>query len=107
MHIPFNFQDSIFDLIKGAHDAWSGWLCVLLVGVLSGTLAGVIDIGASWMTDLKFGICPEAFWLNKEQCCWASNDSIAENCVQVRSQFQLDAELIRTEALIIEIVNVS
>lgn len=46
-------QDSVFDLIKGAHDAWSGWLCVLLVGVTAGSLAGVIDIGASWMTDLK------------------------------------------------------
>jgi chloride channel 3/4/5 len=78
-------QESICDLIKGAHDAWSGWLCVLLVGVTAGTLAGVIDIGASWMTDLKFGICPEAFWLNKEQCCWSSNDteSVNGNCSEV------------------------
>lgn len=30
--------DSILDLIKGAHDAWSGWLCVLLVGLCSGML---------------------------------------------------------------------
>jgi len=78
-------QDSICDLIKGAHDAWSGWLCVLLVGVTAGTLAGVIDIGASWLTDLKFGICPQAFWLNKEQCCWSSNEteSVNGNCSQV------------------------
>ncbi|XP_045509666.1 H(+)/Cl(-) exchange transporter 5 isoform X2 [Colias croceus] len=75
-------QDSIWDLIKGAHDAWSGWVCVLLVGVCTGVVAGVIDIGASWMTDLKFGICPQAFWFNREQCCW-SNDEITfdrENC---------------------------
>ncbi|XP_047523768.1 H(+)/Cl(-) exchange transporter 5 isoform X5 [Pieris napi] len=75
-------QDSIWDLIKGAHDAWSGWVCVLLVGICTGVVAGVIDIGASWMTDLKFGICPQAFWFNREQCCW-SNDEITfdrENC---------------------------
>lgn len=77
-------QDSIWDLIKGAHDAWSGWVCVLLVGLFTGAVAGVIDIGASWMTDLKFGICPQAFWLNKEQCCWSSSETTFEagNCSQ-------------------------
>lgn len=80
-------NESVFDLVKGAHDAWSGWLCVLFVGVTAGSLAGVIDIGASWMTDLKFGICPQAFWLNKEQCCWSSNEteSVTANCSQWRS----------------------
>jgi len=78
-------HDSIWGLIKGAHDAWSGWLCVLLVGLFTGVAAGVIDIGASWMTDLKFGICPQAFWLNKEQCCWSYNETTFDggNCSQV------------------------
>ncbi|XP_013162103.1 PREDICTED: H(+)/Cl(-) exchange transporter 5 isoform X2 [Papilio xuthus] len=77
-------QDSIWDLIKGAHDAWSGWVCVLLVGVCTGVVAGVIDIGASWMTDLKFGICPQAFWFNREQCCWSSDEMTFDqgNCSQ-------------------------
>ncbi|XP_048005014.1 H(+)/Cl(-) exchange transporter 5 isoform X1 [Leguminivora glycinivorella] len=77
-------QDSIWDLIKGAHDAWSGWVCVLLVGVCTGVVAGVIDIGASWMTDLKFGICPQAFWFNQEQCCWSDNETTFDhgNCSQ-------------------------
>ncbi|XP_014364738.2 H(+)/Cl(-) exchange transporter 5 isoform X1 [Papilio machaon] len=77
-------QDSIWDLIKGAHDAWSGWVCVLLVGVCTGAVAGVIDIGASWMTDLKFGICPQAFWFNREQCCWSSDEMTFDqgNCSQ-------------------------
>lgn len=69
------------DLIKGAHDAWSGWVCVLLVGLASGCVAGIIDIGASWMSDLKFGICPEAFWFNREQCCWSSTFDVG-NCSQ-------------------------
>merc|ERR1711971_568576 len=76
-------QDSFWDLIKGAHDAWSGWVCVLLVGLMSGMMAGVIDIGATWLTDLKFGICPTAFYLNMEQCCWSSNETLRDisgNC---------------------------
>ncbi|XP_041987066.1 H(+)/Cl(-) exchange transporter 5 isoform X2 [Aricia agestis] len=87
-------QDSIWDLIKGAHDAWSGWVCVLLVGVCTGVVAGVIDIGASWMTDLKFGICPQAFWFNREQCCW-SNDEITfdhGNCSEWMTWAQLFGE---------------
>ena len=71
-------QDSVLDLLKGAHDAWSGWVCVLLVGLTSGVMAGVIDIGASWLTDLKFGICPSAFYLNMEQCCWSSNETVRD-----------------------------
>ncbi|XP_025195865.1 H(+)/Cl(-) exchange transporter 4 isoform X1 [Melanaphis sacchari] len=79
-------QNSFIDLIKSAHDAWSGWLCVLLVGLVTGTVAAIIDIGTSWMSDLKFGICPQAFWLNMEQCCWSSNETSFEldkgNCSQ-------------------------
>ncbi|XP_058790647.1 H(+)/Cl(-) exchange transporter 5 isoform X2 [Phymastichus coffea] len=80
-------HDSIWDLIKGAHDAWSGWLCVLIVGLITGVVAGVIDIGASWMTDLKYGICPQAFWLNKEQCCWSYTETSfdGDNCSQWRT----------------------
>ena len=78
------------DTIKGAHDAWSGWLCVLLVGLVTGTVAGIVDIGSSWMSDLKFGICPDAFWLNMEQCCWSSNETtfggVKGNCSQVNNE---------------------
>lgn len=60
-------------------------MCVLLVGIATGCVAGVMDIGASWMTDLKLGICPQAFWLNREQCCWSSNETTFDsgNCSQV------------------------
>lgn len=36
------------------------------------------------MTDLKLGICPQAFWLNREQCCWSSNETTFDsgNCSQ-------------------------
>lgn len=38
------------------------------------------------MTDLKLGICPQAFWLNREQCCWSSNETSFDsgNCSQVK-----------------------
>ncbi|XP_031639514.1 H(+)/Cl(-) exchange transporter 5 isoform X2 [Contarinia nasturtii] len=83
-YIVKKIQDSVWDFLKGAHDAWSGWVCVLLVGIFSGCVAGIIDIGASWMTDLKLGICPQAFWLNREQCCWSSNETTFDsgNCSQ-------------------------
>ncbi|XP_076336973.1 H(+)/Cl(-) exchange transporter 5-like isoform X1 [Tachypleus tridentatus] len=76
--------ERVLDFIRGIHDAWSGWLCVLLVGVAAGAVAGVIDIGTQWMKDLKEGVCPQAFWLNQEQCCWSSNDTFNEgdHCAQ-------------------------
>jgi len=67
-------KESCCERLKAAFDAWSGWLCVFLVGILSGVVAGIVDIGATWFTDIKLGICPSAFYLNKEQCCWSSEE---------------------------------
>lgn len=78
-------SEGIWEKIKSAHDAWSGWVCVLLVGIAAGLSAGFIDIGTTWMSDLKEGICLDAFWLNREQCCWLANDTTfdeAANCSQ-------------------------
>jgi len=47
---------------------------VLLVGLSSGLVAAVVDIGSNWITHIKEGICVNAFWLNKPQCCWASKN---------------------------------
>ncbi|VDN04505.1 unnamed protein product [Thelazia callipaeda] len=57
-------------------DAGSGWVCVLMVGLAAGTVAGIIDIGARWMSDLKDGVCADRFWLDREHCCWSANDSV-------------------------------
>lgn len=43
--------------------------------VSPGALAGVIDIAADWMNDLKEGVCLSAMWFNHEQCCWGSNET--------------------------------
>ncbi|KAL7675564.1 hypothetical protein ACOME3_001833 [Neoechinorhynchus agilis] len=53
-------------------DAWSGWVLVFFVGALAGLLAGVVDIGTNWIGSLREGICLEAFWLDREHCCWSS-----------------------------------
>lgn len=82
--------DSFFSAFKAAHDAWSGWVCVLLVGIAVGAVASFVDIGTTWMTDLKYGICPEAFWFDREQCCWSSNQTtLIDNCSQWLSWSQL------------------
>ncbi|KAL5112652.1 H Cl exchange transporter 3 [Taenia crassiceps] len=50
----------------------SGWVCVSLVGIAAGLIAALIDIGTPWLTDLKEGICLDALWFNRAQCCWSS-----------------------------------
>ncbi|GFQ92435.1 hypothetical protein TNCT_321231 [Trichonephila clavata] len=77
-YITRKMKESWRKLLKGYYDKLSGWLCVFLVGVAAGSVAGFIDIGEGWMKDLKEGICPDAFWLNKEQCCWSSNETFYE-----------------------------
>uniref|UniRef100_A0A8C7QTK8 Chloride channel protein n=1 Tax=Oncorhynchus mykiss TaxID=8022 RepID=A0A8C7QTK8_ONCMY len=68
-------KESYWELIKSLLDAWSGWVVMLLIGMLTGTLAGVIDLAVDWMTDLKEGVCLSAFYYSHEQCCWTSNET--------------------------------
>lgn len=65
--------------LQGFHDAWSGWVIVFIVGVVTGFVAGVIDIGADWMGDLREGFCSSQFWYNKESCCWDSEVVFGNN----------------------------
>ena len=64
----------MFEKVQALFDAASGWLCVLMVSLGAGIVAGVVDIGSSWTTNLKSGVCKKAFWLNREQCCWDADD---------------------------------
>ncbi|XP_052001145.1 H(+)/Cl(-) exchange transporter 5 [Xyrauchen texanus] len=79
-------------LLFSISDAFSGWLLMLLIGLMSGALAGGIDIAAHWMTDLKEGVCLNGFWFNHEHCCWASNETTfqeRDKCPQWRSWAEL------------------
>ncbi|XP_045144206.1 H(+)/Cl(-) exchange transporter 5 [Echinops telfairi] len=85
-------KESTWALIHSVSDAFSGWLLMLLIGLLSGSLAGVIDISAHWMTDLKEGICTGGFWFNHEHCCWNSDHVTFEDrdkCPEWNSWSQL------------------
>jgi len=57
-------------------DAASGWVLMSIIGMACGLAAGLIDIGAEWLSDLKEGICPRAFWLSRKQCCWAEVENL-------------------------------
>ena len=43
-------------LVRNGMPCQVGWLYYFLVGVCSGILAGVIDIGAAWMSDLTVSL---------------------------------------------------
>ncbi|KAJ6653515.1 hypothetical protein lerEdw1_009095 [Lerista edwardsae] len=85
-------KESTWALIHSISDAFSGWLLMLLVGLWAGALAGLIDITAHWMTDLKEGLCLEGFWFNREHCCWTSPNTTFEDrdkCPEWRTWAQL------------------
>ncbi|XP_033962437.1 H(+)/Cl(-) exchange transporter 5 [Pseudochaenichthys georgianus] len=84
---------STMALLHSVSDAFSGWLLMLLVGLMSGALAGGIDIAAHWLTDMKEGICLVGFWFNHEHCCWKSNETTFQERDQC-PQWQSWAELI-------------
>uniref|UniRef100_A0A665U6Q3 Chloride channel protein n=1 Tax=Echeneis naucrates TaxID=173247 RepID=A0A665U6Q3_ECHNA len=85
-------RQSTVNLLHSVSDAFSGWLLMLLVGLLSGALAGGIDIAAHWMTAMKEGVCVVHFWYNHEHCCWASNETTFQerhHCPQWQSWAEL------------------
>lgn len=77
-----NRKDSCWGTIKDMIFSLSGWIIVLLVGLATGACAGIVDIGTSWLSDLKLGVCKNAFWLNREECCWIRNTTLfgSYNC---------------------------
>ncbi|KAJ8394440.1 hypothetical protein AAFF_G00046510 [Aldrovandia affinis] len=85
-------KESTWALLHSISDAFSGWLLMLLIGLMSGALAGGIDISAHWMTDLKEGVCLNGFWFNHEHCCWTSNETTfqeRDSCPQWKSWAEL------------------
>lgn len=73
-----SWQSTQMALNRRKYGGASAWLCLMLVGIVAGSVASVVDIATSWMKDLREGICSGAFYLNREQCCWSSNDTIFE-----------------------------
>ncbi|XP_007442301.1 H(+)/Cl(-) exchange transporter 5 [Python bivittatus] len=85
-------KESTWALVHSVSDAFSGWLLMLLIGLSAGALAGLIDITAHWMTDLKEGVCLNGFWYNHEHCCWSSSKTTFQDrdkCPEWRTWAQL------------------
>ncbi|XP_077445694.1 H(+)/Cl(-) exchange transporter 5-like isoform X1 [Stigmatopora argus] len=85
-------KESVVSMALSIIDAFSGWLLMLLVGLMSGAVAGGIDIAAHWLTDMKGGVCLAGFWFNHEHCCWTSNQTTFQDrhrCPQWQSWAQL------------------
>lgn len=73
-----NQQHLLPSLVRTKFGGATAWFCLMLIGIVCGCVASVVDIATSWMKDLREGICPAAIHLNREQCCWSSNDTIFE-----------------------------
>ena len=81
MFITILFQN-VFTIITMVNDdllkftmVHSFYKLILMCFCFLGVFAAIIDIGATWMSDLKEGICLDKFWFNAEQCCWSANDT--------------------------------
>ncbi|XP_019726965.1 H(+)/Cl(-) exchange transporter 5-like isoform X1 [Hippocampus comes] len=85
-------KESLWALLLSISDAFSGWLLMLLVGLMAGAVAAAIDITTHWLTDMKDGVCLVGFWFNHEHCCSTSNQTTFlewDRCPQWQSWAQL------------------
>ncbi|XP_076802251.1 H(+)/Cl(-) exchange transporter 4-like [Clavelina lepadiformis] len=87
--ITQGLRKTFLQKIRILHDACSGWLVVLLIGMAAGTCAGIIDIATKWLITLKMGVCTDKFWLDQESCCWLHEDQNSkidnDSCAEWRS----------------------
>ena len=45
------------------------WLVVVATGIATGVLASAMDIVTAWLSDLRFGICRDQWWMSRASCC--------------------------------------
>jgi len=51
---------------------------VSLIGVAIGLNAAFLNIVTEWLSDIKMGHCKTAFYLNKNFCCWGTDEEGCE-----------------------------
>eukprot|EP00053_Salpingoeca_punica_P016717 m.158874 g.158874 ORF g.158874 m.158874 type:complete len:921 (+) comp17030_c0_seq3:221-2983(+) len=66
--------------LRKIFDSVQGWLVVSLIGMFAGFSAGVCDISATWLIDIREGNCPGPWWLNFNHCCWAEPSTSETSC---------------------------
>ncbi|KAL3893783.1 MAG: hypothetical protein SGCHY_005637 [Lobulomycetales sp.] len=57
-------------IVKRQRELLNDWFVICLIGIITGLLAGFIDISAEWLADIREGYCLAGFYLNKKHCCW-------------------------------------
>ncbi|KAI8928769.1 chloride channel [Entophlyctis helioformis] len=57
-----------------AWDASQTWILILIIGGITGLLAGFIDVSEQWLSDMRMGYCSAGFYLNRQFCCWLARD---------------------------------
>lgn len=48
---------------------------VFFIGAAIGLMSALIAIVTDWLSDIKLGYCPNAWWLNQKFCCWEIEDA--------------------------------
>lgn len=61
-----------------AWDASTSWISVLLIGTITGLIAGYINISAEWLSDIKEGYCSTGFYLKYKFCCQYRENNCSE-----------------------------
>ncbi len=52
--------------VANALYAGQSWFAIALVGILTGTISGMMQISKAWLFDLRFGMCvSKGFWYSK------------------------------------------
>ena len=62
--------------VREAYDAGQSWLVVTIVGAAIGLNSAFLNIVTEWLSDVKLGHCTTAFYLNKQFCCWGSEEGM-------------------------------
>lgn len=45
------------------------YIVLISVGIGAGLVAAALDMSVDWLSDIKFGICSNAWYLSEEMCC--------------------------------------
>jgi chloride channel 3/4/5 len=63
-------QGRLGSFLSNALYAGQSWFAIALVGTLTGTIAGMMQIFKAWLFDFRVGTCvSKGFWYSKYECC--------------------------------------
>ncbi|KAG4305745.1 hypothetical protein PORY_000655 [Pneumocystis oryctolagi] len=76
------YRKQTIQKLKGIHgqiirflDFSQLWVIIIFTGISIGIISGFIDIVSGWLSDIKNGYCRSGFYLNRNFCCWISENA--------------------------------